>query len=227
MKTIFAAAALSSALLGLAAGPAAADIIGGVDFPQGVISFADEVISYAPGLEGNSPTTPNQGAFNALGVPDYAGQVNCTVQTDCPYVSLGVGGQLVLKFTDNVLTGSGDSAFDLWIFEVGPDVEDTTVDVSVDGLTWLSVGGVGGSTAGIDIDAFGYGTGSAFRYVRLTDVASEGGTGGTTPGADIDAVGAISTRPASTVPEPGVWALMILGFGGAGAALRRRRPALA
>ncbi|TAJ72669.1 MAG: PEP-CTERM sorting domain-containing protein [Phenylobacterium sp.] len=29
------------------------------------------------------------------------------------------------------------------------------------------------------------------------------------------------------VPEPGAWALMILGFGGAGAALRRRRAALA
>ena len=29
------------------------------------------------------------------------------------------------------------------------------------------------------------------------------------------------------VPEPGAWALMILGFGGAGAALRRRRRALA
>jgi hypothetical protein len=29
------------------------------------------------------------------------------------------------------------------------------------------------------------------------------------------------------IPEPGTWALMILGFGGAGAALRRRRTALA
>ncbi|WP_293379098.1 PEPxxWA-CTERM sorting domain-containing protein [Phenylobacterium sp. SCN 70-31] len=28
---------------------------------------------------------------------------------------------------------------------------------------------------------------------------------------------------AAAVPEPGAWALMILGFGAAGAALRRRR----
>jgi hypothetical protein len=29
------------------------------------------------------------------------------------------------------------------------------------------------------------------------------------------------------IPEPGTWALMILGFGGSGAMLRRRRHALA
>lgn len=33
--------------------------------------------------------------------------------------------------------------------------------------------------------------------------------------------------PGAAVPEPGAWALMILGFGGAGAMLRRRRTALA
>lgn len=33
--------------------------------------------------------------------------------------------------------------------------------------------------------------------------------------------------PAGAVPEPGAWALMILGFGGAGAMLRRRRLVVA
>lgn len=38
----------------------------------------------------------------------------------------------------------------------------------------------------------------------------------------------VSIRGAvAAVPEPGAWALMILGFGGAGAALRRRRMVLA
>jgi hypothetical protein len=32
---------------------------------------------------------------------------------------------------------------------------------------------------------------------------------------------------AGVVPEPGTWALMIMGFGGAGAMIRRRRAALA
>ncbi|RAK69094.1 PEPxxWA-CTERM sorting domain-containing protein [Phenylobacterium kunshanense] len=210
----------------LSAGSANAVLIGGVEFPQGAVSFADSVISYQPGLAGADPGLNWQGAFNALGVPNFTG-AGCSSQIDCTYVSLGVGGALVLRFDDNVLTGSDSDADDLWIFEIGPDVEDTTVDVSVDGVTWLSVGSVGGSTRGIDIDFFGYDSSSAFRYVRLIDVAGEGAQSGATVGADIDAVGAISTRAVAVVPEPGTWALMIMGFGLAGAGLRSRRQAVA
>ncbi|WP_197424584.1 hypothetical protein [Phenylobacterium sp. CCH12-B4] len=155
-------------------GAAQAEVFGGVDFPGGIGSFADAVVSYQPGLEGAAPSAGFQGAFNALGAPDYSGANSCATTAACDFVSLGVGGALVLQFTNNVLTGSGNDADDLWIFEIGPDVEDTTVDVSVDGITWLSVGGVTGSTRGIDIDAFGYGTSAAFSFVRLIDVAGEG-----------------------------------------------------
>jgi hypothetical protein len=37
----------------------------------------------------------------------------------------------------------------------------------------------------------------------------------------------VAPTPGTVLPEPGAWALMILGFGGAGAALRRRRAAVA
>jgi hypothetical protein len=97
------------------------------------------------------------------------------------------------------------------------------VDVSSDGVTWLSVGSVGGSTAGVDIDAFGYGPNSNFSWVRLTDVAAADQTTGITVGADIDAVGAISTVAAASVPEPATWATMILGLGLVGLSLRTRR----
>ena len=214
--------------LGLGVGAAEAEVFGGVDFPGGAASFADLVVSYQPGLEGADPAAGFRGAFNALGTPDYSGANVCSTTADCDFVSLGVGGALVLRFVDNVLTGSGTSADDLWIFEIGPDVEDTTVDVSTDGINWLSVGGVTGSTRGIDLDAFGFGTSSAFSFVRLIDVANEGDTGGASVGADIDAVGAISTRAVTPgVPEPGTWALMILGFGMAGAGVRARRKAVA
>ncbi|TAJ73281.1 MAG: PEP-CTERM sorting domain-containing protein [Phenylobacterium sp.] len=219
---LFAASAL---LLGVS--QAEAEIIGGVDFPQGQLSFADSVVSFVPGAAG-IPSAAYLGQSNALGAPNYNGNPSCASQAACTFLSLGAGGALVLRFDDNVLTGSDDSDFDLWVFEVGPNVEDTTVDLSVDGLTWLSVGSVTGSTRGIDIDAFGFDATSAFRYVRLIDVVNEGGTGnGGSVGADIDALGAISTRPFTPpdngVPEPSTWAMMLLGFAGLGSALRRNR----
>jgi len=190
---------------------------GGTDFPQGAISFADAVVSYSVG--GGGVTAPHQVANNAVGLPDYAGSTSCAAT--CPYVSLGDGGSIVLQFVDNRLTGSGNSALDLWIFEVGPDVEDTFVEISKDGITYTSVGKVFGSTAGIDIDAFGFGIADEFAFIRLTDDTNEGGQTGETAGADIDSVGAISTVQRTTVPEPGILAL--LGLGVVGLTFSRRR----
>ncbi|MGE4322766.1 MAG: hypothetical protein AB7E60_07000 [Sphingobium sp.] len=167
----------------------------GVVFPQGAISFADEVVSRGRGNP--YPTAPHERPANALGVPDYNNRSSCSSAADCTFYSLGRGGSLVLRFTDNVLTGSGNDDIDLWIFEVGPQVEHMSVDISADGRTWHSVGTIGGGKSGVDIDAFGFGPSSSFSYVRLTDDPNEGGNSGPTVGADIDAVGAISTRSAA------------------------------
>jgi hypothetical protein len=195
------------------------NIQGGAEFPYGAVSFADAVVSYYPAIINGGPTESHRGAFNALGVPDYTGVQSCFSQADCTFVSLGSGGSIVLRFDDNRLTGSGDNKFDLWVFEVGDDIEDTFVDISSDGLTWHSVGKVFGSTAGIDIDAFGFGIGDHFSFVRLTDDPNEGDQGGYTVGADIDAVGAISTIAKiqeatieQTVPEPRSAELMGIGL---------------
>jgi hypothetical protein len=198
-----------------------ATMIGGVDFPQGAISFADAVVSYSPGLVGANPGVPFRGDFNALGVPNYPAG-SCATQADCSYVSLGDGGSIVLRFVNNKLTGSGNNALDLWVFEIGPDVEDTFIDISTDGLIWNSIGKVFGSTAGIDIDAFGFGIANQFSYIRLTDDTNEGDQNGVTVGADIDAVGAISTI-ATPVPEPGTWALCVAGLLAAVLPQARRR----
>jgi hypothetical protein len=56
--------------------------------------------------------------------------------------------------------------------------------------------------------------GDVFTHVSFTTDADVG-------------VGQIRLGSITAVPEPGTWALMILGFGGAGAMLRRRRTALA
>ena len=52
-----------------------AEIIGGVDFPMGAISFADSVFSYSPVIVNGEPTLPFRGANNALGVPNV---LQCT-----------------------------------------------------------------------------------------------------------------------------------------------------
>ncbi len=196
---------------------ASAEIFHGVEFPGGIASFADSVVSYNPAFGGGAvPTTPFQDASQALGAPNFP------EGTDPEYVSLGAGGRIVLRFTNNSLTGSGNSDHDLWIFEIGPDVEDTFVDISKDGSTWFSVGAVTGATRGVDIDAFGFGTSDFFSFVRLTDNIALDATSGTTVGADIDAVGAISTAPpVGTVPEPAT--LLLVATACAAGAFRRRK----
>jgi hypothetical protein len=204
--------------LGVSAAPASAVLIGGIEFPAGAASFADLVVDFSPAISGGQPTAPHLVANNALGVPDYAGDNDCTGNPSCAFVSLGDGGSIVLRFTDNSLTGSGNADFDLHIFEVGPDVEDTFVDISMNGVLWFPIGKVFGSTSSIDIDAFGFGTSDLFSYVRLTDDPNEGGQGGITVGADIDAVGAISSGAA--VPEPS--SLLMLCAGALSLAASRR-----
>lgn len=208
------------------------------DFPGGDISFADQLVSFSPGIVYDSDIGQNVplNAFlrgqNTIGVPDLTTTQAYTcffaqTQDNCKFASLGVGGSLVVRFTDNVLFGSDSTALDLWIFETGPDIEDTFVDVSADGVNWSSVGMVGGSTSGVDIDAFGFGSTDLFYYVRLTDDPNEGDGSpgasniGSTVGADIDAIGAISTAPAVPVPAAG-W-LGLTAFLALGRWARRRR----
>lgn len=169
-------------------------------------------------MPGAGPAAAFLDANNSLGVPD----VNTTNRlacysapstTNCKFTSLGDAGVLVLRFTDNLLsgssasgsvTGTGDGFNDLYLVEVGVS-EATTLDISSDGNTWFNVGsiagGAGGSigvfTYGFDIDRLGFGTTDLFTYVRITDVVT--GDPETSPqGADIDAVGAIQTA----VPAP-------------------------
>ena len=208
----------ASAAAMICAAPAMADSVtyDGIDFPGGDISFADVVVIYEPNLGGTPPTDPNyMDETAALGAPDY----------DSPNgsVSLGSGGRITLQFTDNVLTGSGDDGFDLHVFEIGPDVEDTFVEISKDGSDFVSVGKVFGSTSSIDIDAFGFGISDLFYFVRLTDDPNEGERSGSTVGADIDAVGAITTMappPPTVVPTPSA---AVAGLAAFGMLLTRRR----
>ncbi|MXO67556.1 hypothetical protein GRI72_01760 [Altererythrobacter marinus] len=175
-------------------GPKAYPVIDGdreIRFPMGERSFADAVVTYRPGdRRGLSRAVQGQG--NVLGAPDGAGGAPCAARGDCPVVALAPGGEMVVRFTDNVLTGSGDDASDLWIF-TGDAHSRLSVEVGVDGKTWEPVGSVHGPRGGVDIDAAGFGPYAAFSHVRLKNLPGDG-ISARPAVATIDAVGAISTR---------------------------------
>ena len=154
-----------------------------VRFALGAVAFADRVDRFRPTQRlSASYSDPSQ----AIGAPDY-GTDRCASGDEC-YLTLTPGGVVVFEFTNNTLyDGPGD---DIAIFEIGPDVEATTVEISVDGRDYLRLGRVEGSSALLDIDGRGR-PGAQYRFVRLTDDPDQGGSGGSTPGADLDAVGAI------------------------------------
>lgn len=140
-------------------------------------SFADEVVSFHEG-EPAARGKVNNAPSLALGSPSR----------NRPSVTLGCGGQLVLRFVDNALIDVPGS--DLYVFEIGPNVEATAVAISTNGHDWVEVGTVAGATASLDIDRYSTAE-QSFSYVRLTDLKAS--CHSTTPGADIAAVAAIGS----------------------------------
>lgn len=171
----------------------------GVTLPDGDISFADSVVAYLPGPDvGANYNDPS----DAIGPPDYVDPVGA--------VSLGEDGVLILQFTDNSLTTSGDNTPDLHIFEIGY-VEYFNVSVSTNLTSWVNLGNVLGQPTSIDIDGVaGISPGERYSYVRLADVAPNRQYDTPYGEADIDAVAAISSS-APVVPAPGAILLAVLG----------------
>ena len=158
-----------------------------VMFPQGDISFADEVIEYHAGDP--APLKPrHRDPANALSMPDY------NHRSGEGYLSLGCGGVLVIKFNDNALTDIEGP--DLHIFEVGSAIEPTQLEISPDNHQWIMVGEISGGHADVDIAAFTQQFDS-FRYLRLTDLKQHCSPG--SPGSDIDAIGAIGSALSLTL----------------------------
>lgn len=184
----FSAAFVSLALL---AGPMLAQqdgpreysdgVRGTVTLPQGDRSFADRIVGYTAGSGTIIESAADPAA--ALGAPDYSGDVE-----DGSFVSLGCDGQLVLQFEDNALIDVEGP--DLYVFEVGPNVEGMSLAVSVDGTEWIELGGISGGRAEVDL-AGAVPADASFRFVRLTDDGVD--CGSRFAGADIDAVAAIGS----------------------------------
>lgn len=78
---------------------------------------------------------------------------------------------------------------------------------------------------------FGQFGSSNYDVYQLADSLNNGGTvainSGTHPSIPITAGGALTTDTVGGVPEPATWAMMLVGLGGLGSVLRRRRTLVA
>jgi outer membrane protein OmpA-like peptidoglycan-associated protein len=151
-------------------------------FKQGDASFADEVVSFDLGKPAPSASRQNDPKI-ALGVPDYDPRGRGPAD-----LSLGCGGTLVIRFNDNAAVDVPGP--DLYVFEVGPNIEGVRLAISQDGASWIDAGNISGGTAEVDMASVAK-PGERYRYIKLTDLKSA--CGGNYPGADIDAVGAIGS----------------------------------
>lgn len=147
-------------------------------------AWATRVVEFTPG---NPWTTykVHQDVNTILGQADWNGKSQGASRGG---VTLGAGGVVVLEFSINIFDGEGD---DIYVFEIGDDVEPTKVEVSNDLQTWYDVGTAQGKTASLDLNGK-VPQGSRFRYVRLTDLKKY--PKGSWPGADIDAVAGLNIK---------------------------------
>jgi outer membrane protein OmpA-like peptidoglycan-associated protein len=145
-----------------------------VFLPLGDLSFADAIVSENLGASGSH-------SEGILGPPDMS--TKRFQEVNPKICNLGLKGQITLAFTNNSL--SNVKGPDLYVFEMGA-IEPTNLEISKNGMDWISVGKIEGGTAMVDIAPY-VKTGDTFNYVRLTDLETESGI----PGADIDAVAAI------------------------------------
>ncbi|MCH3885786.1 OmpA family protein [Tenacibaculum aquimarinum] len=146
-----------------------------VYLPLGKLSFADKVIKAV------HPDLNVLNLNNVLGTPDVVEDLGA--QTITGEYSLGKAGTLVVQFINNALTDVNGP--DLYIFEIGK-VEPTNLEISKDGINWISVGKIDGGVSEVDIAEF-VKPDDLFYYVRLTDLEEYSAL----PGADVDAIAAI------------------------------------
>ncbi len=151
--------------------------------PCGVEAPAYQVVDYSVGADG--PPAHARNSLEALGFPDF----DDSGDTEAEYtgfVTLGCEGSITLKLERGLIDQPGD---DLHVFEIGPQVEPTNLEISANGIDWITYGEISGGKAAVDINAIAT-TDVEYLYVRLTDLKTA--CWGTYPGAEIDAVVVLS-----------------------------------
>ena len=166
-----------------------------------------------------------------LASPAYAGKANvqtlpmvdaCSMVCDGPTT---VGSETTLGFTE---AGLDNPTFTEWLTFTNDlaGVYALTLDTSSSGIDFTSAILTGPGGPYELVEEFDNGIA---EFWNLSSLFLEAGTYTLTINGDNSSTGSLGgTVTINAVPEPGTWAMMLLGFGAAGYAMRRRRaPVLA
>ena len=145
--------------------------------------YATGVVSFNQGLTalGTAVNAERSISTNALGAPNGQNpSVYAPVQN---FVSLGLGGSIVIEFADPIANGPGADII-VWESSASVNNEQGTIEVSQDGLGYTPVATINQGGQVDFADAFS----DYVRFVRITDVTAVSGGGQVTDGFDVDAV---------------------------------------
>lgn len=126
------------------------------------------------------------GGTDALGAPNGNAADNTTFTSLGFDTNLGLGGVLILDFTDNVCLDDGTGAVDFTVNEVVETAENYSVAIGLQGAALTTLVAAGTGTTSFDNEGV-----AAFNQTRITALA--GPDTNPTGGADIDAVSCLFT----------------------------------
>ena len=182
---------------------------GAYNFTFGPIAVDNYTFTAAPGGGGNS------GLGSVVGQGGYGLAANGTFGGSAVYIGVDSG----TGFAQLMLNGGPVSQLGFF-FNYAPDTGDAPTISALD-----SLGNVFASynlAALAPISTPGGFNDFAFRGVSSTSANIFGLRFG---GSYLLATGTADGQIVSGVPEPGTWAMMLIGFGAIGASMRRRKPA--
>ena len=214
------AASAANALITVETPPVADDLLGTTLGAHGMVMLEDFDNPTAPNVlfTGNEVTTTPD-PIDDSAPPPWSGGVlvgGSTVPVDpTDYASVQAGG----TSTFSIAPGFYLTSFSFYLGS--PDDFNKVTFNSANGGTQSFLGEAiwGGSPPGTGDRSLGYRVYYDFGGAKVTSITFESSQ----DAFEFDGL----AGNVVAVPEPGTWALMILGFGGAGAMLRRRKMALA